>query len=171
MHSLACFPPSQQPTLGSPHPGLKPAWETRSPVLLPWNLHSMWMAASSKAVGAWLATLCSNHLVTNPVVIVVIDPPGAPWGEAAPGQVGVSAGRQELAAVAAWRWGQGWPAPAVEPACVQIWAQHHEPGGFLSYHPQPGPNKLCRYIPPVWMHMRLCHCNTCTAIAYPRLPL
>lgn len=56
MHSLACFPPSQQPTLGSPHPGLKPAWETRSPVLLPWNLHSMasggqWMATSSKAGG------------------------------------------------------------------------------------------------------------------------
>lgn len=73
-------------------------------------------------------------------------PPAKPWGpdqrvSAAEGCCvgnhplgfrGISAGRQELAGVTAWQWGQGWLTSAAGLAWVQIRAQHHEPASLAS---------------------------------------
>lgn len=118
-----------------PSPWTQTSSETRSPPLLPWD--------SQSRGGSGLPP-------PPPMLQPFGDRPRGcdrpPWGI----PLGSSPLRADGGGLS-WKAGAGGgrcPAPAAVPARgVQIWAQHREPGGFLGYQPQPGPNGLYGGIP------------------------
>lgn len=126
MLSLACFPPSQQPNTW-----LLSAWTQISLVNKISSGFSMGLTCYMNGNQLPPANLWGLACCSIPQSCGCGQPLGHCVGKQPLGRWGVSAGRQKLAVVTAWKWGQSWPVPAVGPAHVQIQAQHHESGSFL----------------------------------------
>lgn len=94
-------------TLDSNQPGKQAVWcfchETCTP-------HEWRRAASSKAMRAWLATLCSSCFMIDPVAVT--NSPGVPYWEAAPRQVWVSVVSRS------WQWSL--PGSGAKPGSAQL---------------------------------------------------